>query len=227
MSRASLLTEPTNIAAHLVAMAAREPHTPAVIAPAGRDRAGRMRYVHHTYRQLDLDSDVIALGLGAFGIERGTRAILLVRPGLDFFSLVFALFKAGVVPVVIDPGIGMRSIARCCREAAPGLSSEFPRPSGPRDSRLGAGNSPSIHSGRIGPPISARSRCQDARRPARRGESAPGTAARFGAAGHPWLGRRDGRHSFHQRQHGPAQGSRLFQLDLFVAGEGLPRHLPD
>ena len=32
----------------------------------------------------------------------------MVRPGLDFFSLVFALFKAGVVPVVIDPGIGLR-----------------------------------------------------------------------------------------------------------------------
>ena len=119
MSRASLLTEPSNIAAHLVAMAAREPYTRAVIAPAGRDRGGRVRYTHLTFRQLDQDSDLIALGLGAIGIERGARAVLLVRPGLDFFSLVFALFKAGVVPVVIDPGIGLRSIAQCCREAAP------------------------------------------------------------------------------------------------------------
>ncbi len=115
----AVLTEPSNIAAHLVAMAAHEPHTRAVIAPAGRDRSGRVCYTHLTYRQLDRDSDEIAVGLGAAGIERGARAVLMVRPGLDFFSLVFALFKAGVVPVVIDPGIGLRSLAHCCDQAAP------------------------------------------------------------------------------------------------------------
>ena len=119
MSAPSLVTEPANIAAFLVAMAGEKPHTKAVVAPSGRDRAGRVRYTHFTYRQLNRDSDHIALGLIAAGIERGTRAVLLVRPGLDFFSLVFALFKAGIVPVVIDPGIGLRSLAQCVREAAP------------------------------------------------------------------------------------------------------------
>jgi acyl-CoA synthetase (AMP-forming)/AMP-acid ligase II len=119
VSASSLVAEPANIAASLVAMAALKPHRHAVIAPSGRDRAGRVRYTHLTYRQLDRDSDQIALGLGAAGIERGSRAVLMVRPSLDFFSLVFALFKAGVVPVVIDPGIGLRSLAQCCSEAAP------------------------------------------------------------------------------------------------------------
>ena len=96
-----VLTEPSNIAAHVAAMAAQEPHARAVIAPAGRERGGRARYTHLTYQQLDRDSDAIALGLGAAGIGRGARAVLMVRPGLDFFSLVFALFKAGVVPVVL------------------------------------------------------------------------------------------------------------------------------
>jgi acyl-CoA synthetase (AMP-forming)/AMP-acid ligase II len=119
LSALSLVTEPANIAAFLAAMAASKPHRAAVIAPSGRDRSGRVRYTHLTYRQLDRDSDAIALGLASAGIERGMRAVLLVRPGLDFFSLVFALFKAGVVPVVIDPGIGPSSLARCCEEAAP------------------------------------------------------------------------------------------------------------
>ena len=44
---------------------------------------------------------------------------MMVRPGLDFFSLVFALFKAGVVPVLIDPGIGLRYLRQCCDEAEP------------------------------------------------------------------------------------------------------------
>jgi acyl-CoA synthetase (AMP-forming)/AMP-acid ligase II len=119
LSALSLVTEPANIAAFLVAMAASNPHRAAVIAPSGRDRSGRLRYTHLTYSQLNRDSDAIALGLGSAGIERGMRAVLLVRPGLDFFSLVFALFKAGVVPVVIDPGIGLSSLAQCCGEAAP------------------------------------------------------------------------------------------------------------
>ena len=40
LSRDHLLTEPANIAAHLVAMAAHEPYTKAVIAPTGRDQSG-------------------------------------------------------------------------------------------------------------------------------------------------------------------------------------------
>jgi olefin beta-lactone synthetase len=119
LSRNVLLIDPSNVAEHLVAMAAREPYTRAVVAPVGKDHSGRTSYTHLTYRQLDRDSDVIALGLIAAGIERGARAVLMVRPGLDFFSLVFALFKAGVVPVVIDPGIGLRGLAHCCAQAAP------------------------------------------------------------------------------------------------------------
>jgi acyl-CoA synthetase (AMP-forming)/AMP-acid ligase II len=102
-------------------MAQRQPYTLAVVAPAGRDSSGRARYVHLTYRQLDEDSDRIALGLRASGIAPGTRAVLMVRPGLDLFALVFAVFKAGVVPVLIDPGIGLRNLGQCCREAAPEL----------------------------------------------------------------------------------------------------------
>ncbi len=74
---------------------------------------------HLTYRQLDRDSDEIAHGMRAVGMAPGSRAIVMVRPGLDFFSLVFAVFKAGIVPVLIDPGIGIRNLDQCCREAAP------------------------------------------------------------------------------------------------------------
>jgi olefin beta-lactone synthetase len=116
-----------NIANHLSAMARRQPCTLAVVVPAGRDRSGRVRYSHLTYRQLDRDSDEIASGLRAIGIARGTRAVVMVRPGLDFFALVFAVFKAGVVPVLIDPGIGLRNLGQCCREAAPEVFIGIPK----------------------------------------------------------------------------------------------------
>jgi acyl-CoA synthetase (AMP-forming)/AMP-acid ligase II len=116
-----------NIACHLTAIALRDPYRLAVVVPSGSDRSGRLRYVHFTYRQLDEDSDQIAAGLAAIGIARGARTIVMVRPSLDFFSLVFALFKAGLVPVLIDPGIGLESLGRCCREAAPEVFIGIPR----------------------------------------------------------------------------------------------------
>jgi acyl-CoA synthetase (AMP-forming)/AMP-acid ligase II len=127
VSGACTRADRSNIASHLSAMAVRQHHRPAIVVPAGRDRSGRARYTHLTYRQLDRDSDRIAHGLGAIGIGRGIRAVVMVRPGLDFFSLVFALFKAGVVPVLIDPGIGLKNLSQCCREAAPEVFIGIPK----------------------------------------------------------------------------------------------------
>lgn len=108
-----------NIARHLHDMAIRRPYQAAVVVPQGRGAAGTIRYSHFTYRQLDRDSDAVAAGLIEEAVTRGSRAAVMVRPGLDFFSLVFGLFKAGVVPVLIDPGIGLKSLGRCLDEAEP------------------------------------------------------------------------------------------------------------
>jgi acyl-CoA synthetase (AMP-forming)/AMP-acid ligase II len=115
------MTEPAfvNIAAHLETMAARQPYTLAVIFPHGRDRQGRVSYTHFTYRQLNEASDQIAHGLVRIGIDRGVRTVLMVKPSLEFFALTFALFKAGAVPVLIDPGMGIRNLGQCLAEAEP------------------------------------------------------------------------------------------------------------
>ncbi len=108
-----------NIASALSDVARVRPFAPAVICPAGRDRQGRSTFVQRTFRQLDHDSDILARGLTQVGVGRGVRATLMVKPGLDFFALTFALFKAGAVPVLIDPGMGVRNLGRCLAEAAP------------------------------------------------------------------------------------------------------------
>jgi olefin beta-lactone synthetase len=109
----------TNIADYLVDMARRQPHTLAVVFPDGVDHGGRVRYTHYTYAQLDRESDGIAAGLLREGIGRGTRVALMTPPSLDFFALVFALFKVGAVLVAVDPGLGIKHLARCLAEAAP------------------------------------------------------------------------------------------------------------
>jgi acyl-CoA synthetase (AMP-forming)/AMP-acid ligase II len=45
--------------------------------------------------------------------------LLMVKPGLSFYALTFALFKIGAVPVFIDPGMGWLSFMGCVRQSAP------------------------------------------------------------------------------------------------------------
>jgi acyl-CoA synthetase (AMP-forming)/AMP-acid ligase II len=103
-----------NVATHLADLAARQPDRAAIIHPAGRGE-----YRHISFRDLHAESDGLAAGLEAVGVRRGVRAALMVPPGPDFFALTFALFKVGAVPVLIDPGMGVRNLGMCLAEAGP------------------------------------------------------------------------------------------------------------
>ena len=108
-----------NVAHHLRSVAARAPYRRAVVYPAGRDYLNRVAYTHLTYLQLDHESDCVAFGLEQAGISRGMRTILMVRPSIEFFTLVFAMFKVGCVPVVVDPGMGIARMLSCLQESRP------------------------------------------------------------------------------------------------------------
>lgn len=109
------MTQACNIAASLPALARAHPDQVAMRCP-GRDGAYRIAL---TYAQLDARSDAIAAGLARIGIVRGTRTVVMVRPTPEFFLLMFALFKAGAVPVLVDPGIDRRALKQCLDDAQP------------------------------------------------------------------------------------------------------------
>ena len=109
------MTAPCNIAAALPRLAAEAPARIAMHCPGPRgDYAMSL-----SYGELDARSDAIAAGLARRGIVRGTRTVLMVRPTPEFFLLMFALFKAGAVPVLVDPGIDRRALRQCLDEAQP------------------------------------------------------------------------------------------------------------
>ena len=112
-------TDFVNIASYLNQAAKTYPYKRAVVYPAGRDKAGRIAYTHLTFLQLDRESDFLAHGLEAAGITRGIRTILMVRPSIEFFALIFAIFKTGAVPVVVDPGMGIRRMLACLKSTRP------------------------------------------------------------------------------------------------------------
>lgn len=108
-----------NVATLLHANAQRDPEGVAVVVPGRRRAGGRRRYRQVTFHELDVDSTRLAASLNARGASPGMRIALLVRPGIDFISLTFALFKAGLVAVLIDPGMGRRNLLECLEEACP------------------------------------------------------------------------------------------------------------
>ena len=109
-----------NIAATLPGLASRFPDRVAMRCPGSLGPDGMARFdLTLTYRELDARSDAIAAGLARRGIVRGTRTVVMVRPSPEFFLLMFALFKLGAVPVLVDPGIDKRALKQCLDEAAP------------------------------------------------------------------------------------------------------------
>jgi olefin beta-lactone synthetase len=105
------MTAQVNIAVHLAEMARSRPDACAVIFPRGNRRL--------TFRELDGMCDRIAHGLVRNGIARGVRTVVMVPPSPELFALTFALFKVGAVPVLIDPGLGVKNLKSCIGEAEP------------------------------------------------------------------------------------------------------------
>jgi acyl-coenzyme A synthetase/AMP-(fatty) acid ligase len=69
-----------------------------------------------TFSELRLRIDSYAAGFTEKGIRKATRTIVLVSPGIDLFAVTFALLRIGAIPVMIDPGMGNRAMARALSE---------------------------------------------------------------------------------------------------------------
>lgn len=104
-----------NIASILPQMAAQRGRQVAMVCPgAFGDYSLKL-----TYLELENRSNAIAHGLKGIGIQRGHRVVVMVRPTPEFFLLMFALFKLGAVPVMVDPGIERAALKQCLDEAEP------------------------------------------------------------------------------------------------------------
>ncbi len=115
-------TEHFNVAQPMVETAARVPYRPAIVFPAGREPDGTARYTQLTFQQLDQESGRYAHGLARYGVRQGDRTLVMVRPGIAFIAVTFALLKIGAVPVFVDPGLlrrDPRAFMQCVRETEP------------------------------------------------------------------------------------------------------------
>lgn len=114
-----------NISSRLTENAKNFPEKIAVTAPIFNKRLGMYDYKSLTFKELDILSNKYAVSLIKLGLKKGDKTLLFLRPSLDFSAMTFALFKLGVVPVLIDPGMGKKNLLKCIQEANPiGLIAE-------------------------------------------------------------------------------------------------------
>ncbi len=118
----------SNIARYLSQTARENPNGTAIVAP-GTVPSGLpgtqvepepgSRWRRLSFQELDAYSDRIAAGLLRTGIRRGDRCLLMVRAGVELIAITFALFKAGIVPLLIDPGMGRSNFLRSVERSKP------------------------------------------------------------------------------------------------------------
>ena len=92
----------------LQAIAAARPDAVAIVG-------GDQRW---TYADLVRRAETVAAGFLALGLERGDRVLVQLPNIPEFFSLVFGLFRAGLVPVFALPAHRLTEIAHFARRSA-------------------------------------------------------------------------------------------------------------
>ncbi len=108
-----------NVSRFLDEKALSQPEVAALRVPRGRAADGTIDYLSLSFRELAAEQNEWARRFRTKGIGKGSRVLLMVKPGLPLIAICFALFKIGAVPVVIDPGMGLKSFLNCVRRSQP------------------------------------------------------------------------------------------------------------
>ena len=72
-----------------------------------------------TFESLFKDVELCALFFIKRGINKSDRTLLMVKPGYELIISCFALIYIGAIPVIIDPGMGLKSICSCIKRTQP------------------------------------------------------------------------------------------------------------
>ena len=102
-----------NVASHLKEASLRLPDQKAILS--ARDGG----FPEKSFLELYQDVQATASFLRSKGFGKGDKTLLFVRSGYELVVLAFSLFFVGAVPIIIDPGMGLKSVLRCIRSTQP------------------------------------------------------------------------------------------------------------
>lgn len=104
-----------NLVSHLAETAKRSPNQTAIFSASNDNVTKR------NFKELNEDVSQCATYLQAKGLIKGQKALLFVKPGYELTVLAFSAIYLGVIPVIIDPGMGFRSVLSCIRSTKPDI----------------------------------------------------------------------------------------------------------
>lgn len=127
-----MMSSENNLQNRLDELATKIPGKPALIF----FNSGKNNWDYVTYKDLHLKAQAFTHGLQSLLLSSenypllpvqqsttlpGPRAALMVPPSVDFFALVFALLKTQVVPIIVDPAIGLQNVSNSFTESQPDI----------------------------------------------------------------------------------------------------------
>lgn len=80
-----------------------------------------------TFAELDREARRLAALLGEQGVQVGQLALLLVPISPELYVTLAALWRIGLVVVVVDPGAGLRHLRQALRQVTPDVLIGIPR----------------------------------------------------------------------------------------------------
>jgi len=80
-----------------------------------------------SYKELDNEVNRYSFGLEHEGIKARYKTVLMVPVGTEFFVITFALLRIGAIPVMIDPGMGIKAMAKALTDLTPDAFIGIPR----------------------------------------------------------------------------------------------------
>ncbi|MGB0354803.1 MAG: fatty acid CoA ligase family protein [Opitutales bacterium] len=99
-----------NLAKHLENNAKEFPSEIAIISDA-------KPHLKKSFEELHKDVIYCSSYFKKRGVQKKDRTLLMVRPGYELIVCCFALLYIGAIPIIIDPGMGIRSLLKCIKKS--------------------------------------------------------------------------------------------------------------
>jgi len=96
--------------------AVTQPATVAIYFPRGGGGWDEL-----SYADLERRTDAFAAFFCASGLPMGSRVQLLLKPCVTLYPLILGAVRAGLVPVFLDPAMGLRNVLSCIRTVQPAV----------------------------------------------------------------------------------------------------------
>ncbi|MCJ8331863.1 MAG: AMP-binding protein [Lentisphaeria bacterium] len=116
-----------NLSLYISKIAKEDPRKIAIRYPIKMSDEGVIEYAYLNFIGLEDHINSYANGLKSIGVEPGMRVAFMIKPNLEFLPLIYALFKLGAVPVLIDPGMGKQNLLDCVKNTEPHVFIGIPK----------------------------------------------------------------------------------------------------